>query len=102
MLAHAFLAVATADQRDRIPVPDGLIMLTVNEFRRLFDTLLLDHPQAMLRIAQFADQRGITDRARTPCHESWSDGRYVAVNAKGDVPPSNWAMFYLLNGPVST
>jgi len=24
------------------------------------------------------------------------------VNAKGDVPLSNWAMFYLLNGPVST
>jgi len=41
MLAHVFLAVATADQRDRIPVPRRTIMLTVNEFRRLFDTLLL-------------------------------------------------------------
>jgi hypothetical protein len=41
MLAHAFLAVATADERDRSPAPDGLIMLTVNEFRRLFDALLL-------------------------------------------------------------
>jgi SRSO17 transposase len=41
MLAHAFLAVATATQRDTTPTPAGLIMLTVNEFRRLFDALLL-------------------------------------------------------------
>jgi SRSO17 transposase len=42
MLAHAFLAVATAIERDTAPPPDGLIELTVNEFRRLFDALLLD------------------------------------------------------------
>jgi SRSO17 transposase len=41
MLAHAFLAVATAAERDRRPTPAGLIALTVNEFRRLFDALLL-------------------------------------------------------------
>jgi SRSO17 transposase len=41
MLAHAFLAVATAAERDIHPIPDGLISLTVNEFRRLFDALLL-------------------------------------------------------------
>jgi SRSO17 transposase len=41
MLAHAFLAVATADERDTQPTPAGLITLTVNEFRRLFDALLL-------------------------------------------------------------
>ena len=41
MLAHAFLAVATAVERDRAPTPTGLITLTVNEFRRLFDALLL-------------------------------------------------------------
>jgi SRSO17 transposase len=41
MLAHAFLAVATATERDHAPAPDGLIELTVNEFRRLFDALLL-------------------------------------------------------------
>jgi SRSO17 transposase len=40
-LAHAFLAVATAIERDNQPAPLGLIMLTVNEFRRLFDALLL-------------------------------------------------------------
>lgn len=41
MLANAFLAVATATERDTQPTPTGLIALTVNEFRRLFDALLL-------------------------------------------------------------
>ena len=41
MLAHAFLAVATAIERDTVPTPAGLIALTVNEFRRLFDAVLL-------------------------------------------------------------
>jgi hypothetical protein len=41
MLAHAFLAVATEIERDTQPTPTGLITLTVNEFRRLFDALLL-------------------------------------------------------------
>src|SRR6516225_8143795 len=41
MLAHAFLAVACAIERDTTPTPAGLITLTVNEFRRLFDALLL-------------------------------------------------------------
>ena len=41
MLAHAFLAVATAIERDTTPTPTGLITLTVNEFRRLFDARLL-------------------------------------------------------------
>jgi SRSO17 transposase len=41
MLAHAFLAVTTADERNHQPAPNGLIPPTVNEFRRLFDALLL-------------------------------------------------------------
>ena len=41
MLAHAFLAIACATERDTQPTPAGLITLTVNEFRRLFDALLL-------------------------------------------------------------
>jgi hypothetical protein len=36
-----FLAVAIADERDTQPTPARLITLTVNEFRRLFDALLL-------------------------------------------------------------
>lgn len=39
MLAMAFLAVTTAAERDRAPAPVGLIPLTLNEFRRLFDAL---------------------------------------------------------------
>jgi SRSO17 transposase len=41
MLAHAFLAVSTAAQRRIEDTPDTLIPLTINEFRRLLDTLLL-------------------------------------------------------------
>ncbi len=41
MLAHAFLAVACATERDTTATPAGLIALTVNEFRRLFDALIL-------------------------------------------------------------
>src|SRR5262249_52066434 len=41
MLAHAFLAVATATERETQPAPAGLITLTVNEFRHLFNALLL-------------------------------------------------------------
>jgi hypothetical protein len=41
MLAHAFLAAACAVERDIAPTPAGLIALTVNESRRLFDALLL-------------------------------------------------------------
>ena len=41
MLAHAFLSVATAIERDHAPAPTGLIAMTVNEFRRLFDAIQL-------------------------------------------------------------
>lgn len=41
MLAHAFLTVMTAAERAAQPTPQGLIPITVNELRRLFDALLL-------------------------------------------------------------
>jgi len=41
MLAHAFLAVVTAAEREAVPASHGLIELTVNEFRRLFDALIV-------------------------------------------------------------
>ena len=41
MLAHAFLAMATAIEYDIQPTTAGLIALTVNEFRRLLDGVLL-------------------------------------------------------------
>ena len=68
MLAHAFLAVATADERDRSPAPDGLIMLTVNEFRRLFDALLLGAHRTLARLLHWSTwQRRHQHRARR-CH----------------------------------
>lgn len=39
MLVMAFLAVVTADERDRTPAPAGMIPFTLNEIRRLFDAL---------------------------------------------------------------
>lgn len=41
MLAVAFLAVTAANERDHTPTPQGLIPFTLNEIRRLFDTLIL-------------------------------------------------------------
>ncbi|MCX4455745.1 IS701 family transposase (plasmid) [Streptomyces sp. NBC_01340] len=40
MLAHAFLAAATADERAQEQPPDGLIPLTCNEIQHLFTTLV--------------------------------------------------------------
>lgn len=41
MLAHAFLTIATAPNATSNDTPAGLTPLTVNEFRRLFDAILL-------------------------------------------------------------
>jgi hypothetical protein len=56
MLAHGFLAAATATERDTQPTPTDLITLTINEFRRLFDALLLaarhrDQAPALVHLA---------------------------------------------------
>nr|WP_089102928.1 IS701 family transposase [Streptomyces hyaluromycini] len=40
MLAHAFLAAATAHERADTPAPDGLVPLTCNEIQHLFSTLV--------------------------------------------------------------
>jgi len=44
MLAHAFLAVAAADERDRIPAPDGLNMLTVNDSQSVCQAAVAGSP----------------------------------------------------------
>ena len=79
MLAHAFLAVATATERDTHPTPTGLITLTVNEFRRLFDALLLaahhtiDHPAGLVTTGaentNTEPANPTTDDANTNDHE---------------------------------
>jgi SRSO17 transposase len=57
MLAHAFLAVATALERDHNPTPQGLIPLTINEFRRLFDALLLAGGNTITRLLGWSTWR---------------------------------------------
>lgn len=57
MLAHAFLAVATAIERQHTPRPDGLIELTVHEFRRRFDALLLGPTNTMERLLAWSRWR---------------------------------------------
>jgi SRSO17 transposase len=57
MLAHAFLAVTCATERDTHPTPAGLTMLTVNEFRRLFDALLLATNQTITSLLAWSRWR---------------------------------------------
>jgi SRSO17 transposase len=57
LLAHAFLAVATAIEREHAPAPDGLIELTLNEFRRLFDAILLDQPPSLTALLSWSSWR---------------------------------------------
>ena len=64
MLAHAFLAVATAIERDTAPTPTGLITLTVNDFRRLFDALLLATHRTMESLLAWSRWRRHQYRAR--------------------------------------
>jgi SRSO17 transposase len=57
MLAHAFLAVATAIERDHAPTPATMIELTVNEFRRLFDAVYLRQTPSLERILAWSAWR---------------------------------------------
>jgi SRSO17 transposase len=68
MLAHAFLAVATAIERHAHPAPTGLIELTVNEFRRLFDALLLGGYPALTTLLSWSDWRRRHQHRARECH----------------------------------
>ena len=68
MLAHAFLAVATAIERDTAPTPTGLIMLTVNEFRRLFDALLLATHRTVASLLAWSRWRRRHQHRARQCH----------------------------------
>lgn len=68
MLAHAFLAVATAIERDTTPTPTGLIALTVNEFRRLFDALLLATNHTMATLLAWSQWRRRHQYRARQCH----------------------------------
>jgi hypothetical protein len=68
MLAHAFLAVATAIERDHTPTPAGLIALTLNEFRRLFDALLLAAKQTIDTLLAWSRWRRRHQARARECH----------------------------------
>jgi SRSO17 transposase len=68
MLAHAFLAVATAIERDHTPAPAGLIELTVNEFRRLFDALLLTSRHSLATLLAWSTWRRKHQHRARQCH----------------------------------
>jgi SRSO17 transposase len=68
MLAHAFLAVATAIERDAAPAPHGLIELTVNEFRRLFDALLLTGKHTIATLLACSTWRRRHQARARDCH----------------------------------
>jgi hypothetical protein len=68
MLAHAFLAVTTADERDQTPTPAGLIPLTVNEFRRLFDAVILKSRLTMTNLISWSTWRRRHQARARECH----------------------------------
>ena len=69
MLAHAFLAVTTAAERHAQPTNNTLIMLTVNEFRHLFEALLLRPLHAVADILAWSHwRRRHQARARASHH----------------------------------
>ncbi len=68
MLAHAFLAVATAIERDHAPAPAGLIELTVNEFRRLFDAVLLAARHTITTLLAWSTWRRRHQARARDCH----------------------------------
>ena len=68
MLAHAFLAVATATERVHNPAPVGLIDLTVNEFRRLFDAVLLGATQTLSTLLSWSHWRRRHQARARDCH----------------------------------
>jgi SRSO17 transposase len=68
MLAHAFLAVATAIERAAHPRPDDLIELTVNEFRRLFDAVLLATRRTLTTLLAWSTWRRRHQARARDCH----------------------------------
>ena len=69
MLAHAFLVVTTAAERHAQPTNNTLIMLTVNEFRHLFEALLLRPLHAVADILAWSHwRRRHQARARASHH----------------------------------
>jgi SRSO17 transposase len=68
MLAHAFLAVATANECAAHPSPDDLIALTLHEFRRLFDAVLLATRHTLTTLLAWSTWRRRHQARARHCH----------------------------------
>lgn len=68
MLAHAFLTVATAHEREHTTTPNGLITLTVAEFRRLFTAFLLRGKQTITTVLGWSHWRRRHQARARDCH----------------------------------
>jgi SRSO17 transposase len=68
MLAHAFLAVATCAERDLAPTPANMIELTVHEYRRLFDALLLTSIATIDKLLAWSAWRRRHQATARACH----------------------------------
>ncbi|MGB8384842.1 MAG: IS701 family transposase [Dermatophilaceae bacterium] len=68
MLAHAFLTVATAHERDHTPAPTGIIALTIAEFRRLFTAFLLRGKQTISTVLDWSHWRRRHQARARDCH----------------------------------
>ena len=68
MLAHAFLTVATAHEREHTTAPKGLIALTVAEFRRLFTALMIRGKQTINTVLAWSRWRRQHQARARECH----------------------------------
>ncbi len=68
MLAHAFLAVTTAAERAAHPSPRGLIAVTVNEFRRLFNAILATTHHSLTTVLAWSLWRRRHQARARECH----------------------------------
>jgi hypothetical protein len=68
MLAHAFLAVTTAHERDHHPSPDGLIPLTCNEIQHLFTAFITKAVRPAAHRLVWSDWRRRHQARSRTCH----------------------------------
>ena len=68
LFAHAFLVVITATERQTTPAPHGLIPLTINEFRRLFDAILLRPAHTLTHRLKWSQWRRRRQAQARACH----------------------------------
>ncbi|MFF3710869.1 IS701 family transposase [Streptomyces phaeochromogenes] len=68
MLAHAFLAAATADERAQEQAPDDLIPLTCNEIQHLFTTLVAQTVHTVIHRLRWSEWRRRHQARARACH----------------------------------